>query len=281
MNQKFWRTAHASAIGLAHINQNTQCQDRFACQTIETVGDGEVLIAVVADGAGSTTDGQIGAEIACQIFTSQVTDFLSAKDASVKSLTADFGRLWISYFQAKIAEISQKDKKALRDYASTFVGAVVGASRSVFYQIGDGAIVFSGSGDAKSYRFAIAPVESEYVNVTDFVTDETAAERLRFEFIEEAVEDLILFSDGIYAVAVDYQTNQPHEPFLMPMIAPLRNGSAPVGLNEKLENFLSSPKINEKTDDDKTIILASRAVAGSAGDSPARLREQSQKTSVL
>ncbi len=269
MNQKFWRIAHASAIGQAHINQNTECQDRFACATVETGTEGEVLIAVVADGAGSTTDGQIGAQIACQIFTKEVTDFLSAKDASVKSLTADFGKLWISYFQKKIAEISQLNKKELRDYASTFVGAVIGTNSAVFYQVGDGGIVFSSSGDAKSYRFAIAPVEAEYVNVTEFVTDETAVESLRFELIEEAVEDLILFSDGIYAVAVDYQNNQPHEPFLMPMIAPLRNGNAPNGLNEKLENFLSSPKINEKTDDDKTIILASRAIVGSADGSSA------------
>jgi serine/threonine protein phosphatase PrpC len=260
MIERNWRVAHASAIGLAHINQNTHCQDRFACETVKTAAEGEVLIAVVADGAGSTTDGQTGAEIACQIFTEQVADFLSAKDASVKSLTADFGKLWISYFQQKIAAISQKDKKELRDYASTFVGAVVGENSAVFYQIGDGAIVFSNSGDTESYRFAIAPVETEYVNVTEFVTDETAASSLRFEMIEESVEDVILFSDGIYAVAVDYQTNQPHEPFLMPMIAPLRNGNAANGLNEKLENFLASPKINEKTDDDKTIILASRAL---------------------
>jgi hypothetical protein len=45
------------------------------------------------------------------------------------------------------------------------------------------------------------------------------------------------------------------------MIAPLRRGAATGGLNEKLESFLASPKMNEKTDDDKTIILASRAVA--------------------
>lgn len=269
MIKRNWRIAHASAIGQAHINQNTECQDRFSCKTIETADEGEVLIAVVADGAGSTLSGQIGAQIACEIFTKEVTDFLSAKDASVKSLTADFGRLWISYFQQRVAEISQKDKKELRDYASTFVGAVVGGKSAVFYQIGDGAIVFSGSGDAKSYRFAIAPVESEYVNVTEFVTDETATESLRFELVEETVEDLILFSDGIYAVAVDYQTNQPHEPFLIPMIAPLRNGNGANGLNEKLGNFLASPKINEKTDDDKTIILASRAVVRSAGGSPA------------
>lgn len=261
MNPEVWRIAHASAIGLAHINQNTECQDRFACEVVKTVAEGEVLIAVVADGAGSTTDGQIGAQVACEIFTEEVADFLNTKDASIKSLNEDFGRRWISYFQQKIAVTAQGNKKELRDYASTLVGAVIGERSAVFYQIGDGGIVFSVSGEAKSYHFAIAPVESEYVNVTDFVTDETAAERLRFKLVEEAVEDLILFSDGIYAVAVDYQNNQPHEPFLMPMIAPLRKGSAPNGLNEKLENFLASPKINEKTDDDKTIILASRAVA--------------------
>jgi serine/threonine protein phosphatase PrpC len=261
MNQNSWRIAHASAIGLAHINQNTECQDRFACRSIKTLSEGEVLIAVVADGAGSTTDGQIGAEVACRIFAEEVADLLGAKDALVKSLTPEFGRRWILYFQQKIGEIALANKKELRDYASTLVGAVIGESSAAFYQIGDGGIVFSASGAAKSYRFAIAPVEAEYVNVTDFVTDETAAERLRFELVEESVEDLILFSDGIYAVAVDYQNNQPHEPFLMPMIAPLRNGAALNGLNEKLENFLASPKINEKTDDDKTIILASRAVA--------------------
>jgi len=254
-----WRIAHASAIGLAHLNQNTECQDRFACRTLETAAEGEVLIAVIADGAGSTTDGQTGAEIACRTFVEQIAGFLAIKDVSLKSLTPDFGRRWIEYFQRKIAEKAEQNKKEPRDYASTLVGACVGESSAAFFQIGDGGIVFSASGLAQSYRFAIAPVEAEYVNVTDFVTDETAAESLRFELVEEKIEDLILFSDGIYAVAVDYQKGAPHEPFLMPMIAPLRNGGAPNGLNEKLGNFLSSPKLDEKTDDDKTIILASRA----------------------
>ena len=84
----------------------------------------------------------------------------------------------------------------------------------MFYQIGDGGIVFSASGETESYRFAIEPAEALYVNMTDFITDETAAENVRFKFVEEEVEDLILFSDGIFPVAVDYQTNQPHEPFL-------------------------------------------------------------------
>lgn len=257
MTAEKWRYAHASVIGAAHVGQNTICQDRFLCRAIET-DDGEILIAAVADGAGSTTSGQIGAEIACIFFGEQATEFLKSANASVKSLTPEFGKRWIEYLQKKIAVVALEAEKPVREFASTFVGAIVGRGGAAFYQIGDGAIVYSVSGAASSYRFGVEPAESEYVNTTDFITDTAAAERLRFNFIEEAIEDLILFSDGIFAVAVDYQTTKPHEPFLMPMIAPLRNGKNINELNEKLAHFLASPRIDEKTDDDKTIILASR-----------------------
>jgi len=257
MSNGKWRYAQASVIGLAHLNQQTECQDRLVCRTIETA-EGEILIAAVADGAGSTTSGQRGAEIACEFFVNQVSGFLHSGNASVSSLNEEFGKRWIEFFQAQIADIARQETKEMRDYASTFVGAIVGGSGAAFYQVGDGGAVFSASGKTTSYQFAVEPNESEYVNMTEFLTDETAAKSLRFRFVEEAIEDLILFSDGIFAVAVDYQTSQPHEPFLMPMIAPLRRGNANDGLNEKLEKFLASPKLNEKTDDDKTIILASR-----------------------
>jgi len=253
-----WRHARASVIGLAHLNQQTECQDRLVCRAIETDSDGGVLIAAVADGAGSTTDGQTGAKIACEFFANQIAEFLKSGNASISSLNEDFGKRWIEFFQAQIADLARENKKEMRDYASTFVGAIIGKTGAAFYQVGDGGAVFSRDGKVGSYRFAIEPTETEYVNMTEFLTDEAAANSLRFRFIKEAVEDLILFSDGIFAVAVNYQTNQPHEPFLMPMIAPLRSGNANEGLNEKLEKFLASPKLNEKTDDDKTIILASR-----------------------
>lgn len=256
MSSEKWRVARASVAGQSHLNQNTECQDRFSCRAIETK-DGEILVAVVADGAGSAADGGRGAEIACGFFVNQISEFL--KNASIKSLNEDFGRRWIEFFQTEIAGIARAEKKETREYASTLIGAVVGGNEAIFYQVGDGGAVFSANGKAGSYRFSIAPVESEYVNMTEFLTDDAAAESLRFVYIEEAIEDLILFSDGIFAVAVDYQTGKPHEPFLMPMIAPLRNSKKNDELNEKLEKFLASPKLNEKTDDDKTIILASRS----------------------
>ncbi len=260
MNREKWRVAQASVIGAAHVSQNTVCQDRLLCRTIETA-HGEVLIAAVADGAGSTMRGQRGAEIACQFFVEQTGEFLKSANASVASLTEEFGKRLIGFLQEKIAAAAAEEKKSLREFATTFVGAVADESGAAFYQIGDGAAVFSANGAPESYRFGIEPAESEYINLTDFITDDAADERLRFAYIAEPIEDLILFSDGIFAVAVNYQTMKPHEPFLMPMIAPLRNGSNAAGLNEKLEKFLASPKINEKTDDDKTIILASRRKA--------------------
>jgi hypothetical protein len=253
-----WRFAGSSVIGQAHILQKTECQDRFICTTIETASDGEVLIAVVADGAGSTSDGQTGAAAACETFAAQVEQFLRSGNASVGSLNEEFGRLWIRFFQTRIRSIAERERKEIRDFATTLVGAVAGDKSTAFFQVGDGGAVFSIDGKPESYRFGIEPVESEYVNTTDFLTDETAEQNLRFALLKERIEDLILFSDGIFAVAVDYRKNRPHEPFLMPMIAPLRRGGPINGLDEKLASFLASPKINEKTDDDKTLILASR-----------------------
>lgn len=259
MNLSNWRIAHASAVGTAHIDQATECQDRFECAVVPTAG-GDVLIAVVADGAGSSTDGQIGAEIACRLFVESVGDFLGPSGASVRALDAEFGHFWLAHFRRSVASLAADAGKEVRDFASTMVAAVAAEDSAVFFQIGDGAAVFSVSGGADSYRFALPPVEAEYVNVTDFLTDDAAFERLRFARIDERIEDLILFSDGIFPIAVDYRSNRPHEPFLIPMLAPLRNSPNGIAdINGKLAGFLSSGKINEKTDDDKTIVLATRA----------------------
>lgn len=257
MKTEKWRVAHASVVGAAHLAQGTDCQDRFTCRRIETK-EGEILIAAVADGAGSTSSGQIGAETACNLFADEAEDFLRMREASIRSLNSDFGKYWLEFFQKQIAETAEKEEKPLRDYASTFVAAIVGENQAVFFQVGDGAAVYSVSENPEDYFFGIDPIETEYANVTDFLTDKEAVSALRFNYVEMRVEDLILFSDGIFAVAVDYKTNSPHAPFLRPMIAPLKNGQSIEGLNAKLESFLASPKINDKTDDDKTLILASR-----------------------
>jgi hypothetical protein len=59
-------------------------------------------------------------------------------------------------------------------------------------------------------------------------------------------------------VALDFRAQQPHGPFFAPMFAALRKEAEPERLTEPLRAFLDSPALAERTDDDKTLILATR-----------------------
>ncbi|MFV0389910.1 MAG: PP2C family serine/threonine-protein phosphatase [Pyrinomonadaceae bacterium] len=255
---KNWRIVAASGIGKSHLDQTGECQDAFKSRLIRC-HEGEVLIAVVADGAGSTREGKQGALLACDIFVDRVESFLRMKNARIGLLGKEFAENWIQHFQAEIKSHATRTEIEIREFASTLVGAVVGETEAVFFQVGDGGIVISQNGAEGSYEFAIEPEDWEYANVTDFLTDEDAVGRIKFCLVNQQIEDLILFSDGVYSVAVDQKHNSPFEPFLIPMISPVRNAREVNGIDEKLHEFLVSERINEKTDDDKTLLLASRA----------------------
>ena len=251
MSDQTWRVTGASVTGTSHINEGTECQDRF---TWRTTSDG-IFIAALADGAGSTLHGGIGASMACDGLLESLETFLATN--SIEALTPEFGKHWVTYFQDQLINRAITDETDIREYSSTLAAAVLAEARSVFFQIGDSGILISG-GDG-GFEFAVDPEENEYVNMTSFLTDEDASEKMRIVELEERVSDLVMFSDGLETIAIDYKTGKPYEPFLRPMIAPLKNGSGSAELDRKLEDFLSSPALNEKTDDDKTLILASRA----------------------
>jgi hypothetical protein len=59
-----------------------------------------------------------------------------------------------------------------------------------------------------------------------------------------------------------FQSQAAHAPFFRPMFAPMRR--APEGFSQKLssalEAFFNSQQVSNRTDDDKTLILATRRV---------------------
>ena len=69
---------------------------------------------------------------------------------------------------------------SLRDYASTLLAAVLRHEESVFLQIGDGVIVVQGA-DRGGWAWVFWPDHGEYANVTSFLSDENAIERVRIE----------------------------------------------------------------------------------------------------
>ncbi|MGE5150850.1 MAG: protein phosphatase 2C domain-containing protein, partial [Rhodospirillaceae bacterium] len=143
-------------------------------------------------------------------------------------------------------------------YACTLLAAVVGDQSAVFVQIGDGAMVIS---SGTGWRHVFWPQHGEFANTTNFVTSERAVPELEFVRVDEAVQEIAIFTDGIENLVLQKAGKTAHAPFFDSMFPPVRKSLASgvdAELSRALDKYLSSPTINNRTDDDKTLILASR-----------------------
>jgi Protein phosphatase 2C len=262
MSRSKWRIAGASVEGTSHTERGDACQDYHRFRSVASEND-DVVIATAADGAGSASNGLDGAKMVCDSFVKNVASYFS-RGGRIDQLNDDFITRWVADIQSRIARAAKTGGKEARDYSCTFLGAVVSSGDAVFFQIGDGAIVYSTIDAPGAYRFPIVPAESMYVNTTDFITDAAAAQKIKIQFLPEAVGNFALFTDGIQALAIDYSDGgkgKPHTPFWTPMFAPFARKVDTADLAKKLEMFLASETVNRRTDDDKTLILISRNTA--------------------
>jgi len=258
MTKGGWRYVAASVIGTSHEKTNTSCQDANDCQE-HVLPDGEcVLVAVAADGAGSASCGGEGAVRACNVFVRLVNDHLSAGN-TVEQISLDTAKSWISAIQTSLDKEAESVSRKRRDFACTLLGLVIGNSCAACFQIGDGAIVVADS-EEYIYGHVFWPDRGEYANTTHFVTQDEALEHLQFESVNRSIVEAALLTDGLQSLALNYREQVAHEPFFKGLFAPLRNLGAGRSseMSGSLAEFLSSPRVNEKTDDDKTLILASR-----------------------
>jgi hypothetical protein len=270
MSPRPWRRAAASAIGTAHVRLGLPCQDAHVCvlaETAEVAGGETVLIAVVSDGAGSAAKAEVGAGLACRLAHEEIAAALAT--GRVSGITRAWVVDWLARFQAEIAERAAAEECAPRDFACTLLVAVIGSDCAVFFQVGDGVIVVPAEAEevdeagnaGGAYRWVFWPDNGEYENVTFFAVEPQAAERLQFALVERRIDEVALLSDGLQRLALHYQSRTAHEAFFKPMLTALRTApdDALESLSAQLETYLSSPPVNERTDDDKTLILATRA----------------------
>ena len=264
MNLGRWRHVSASVIGSSHQRTGGVCQDSNVCTLLAGASDGEVLVGVVADGAGSASQSATGSAIACRFISDAAVQFLAT--ARVEELTKPKVEEWICAFQKAVDEQAAKDGFAPRDYACTLLGSLVGAETAAFFQIGDGSIVVADS-EELSHNHVFWPDHGEYENTTFFATEPEFGSNLKFENVRRNVVELAMFSDGLQRLALDFAKNIPFEPFFRGLFPSIRSMQADDGekLSQSLIDFLGSPRVNERTDDDKTLILATR-VQGSAAE---------------
>ncbi len=251
-----WKVVQASVIGTSHGGNGEACQDDCAVAMFPAPCGEECLVALVSDGAGSAICGGMGAMVACESGIRVIEQWV-IEAQSLSDLSSDIVVSWVDTIHYQIWLASKAAGYTPRDYACTLLGAVIGEKNAAFFQVGDGAIVID---DGDGFRPVFWPDSGEYANMTYFVTDEDMLSHLHSEVSFAAPLEVALFSDGIQRLALAYESRTVHKPFFEPMFARLRqtgNDECDV-LSEQLASFLGSARVNERSDDDKTLVLATR-----------------------
>jgi hypothetical protein len=250
-----WKVTSSSVTGRSHADRGEPGQDRCRAGTAQ-IGANEFFIGLAADGAGSTTDGGRGAEIACETTyhciagtLRQVVDPALIADQEIQD--------WVAAVRAAIGTEALGTGKRPKDYACTLIGAVAGPGHVIFFQIGDGAIVIRDR-DGPEYETIFWPEQGEYANTTFFVTDETFPEHLSIVHRDATPEEIALFTDGLQNLVLSFSQKKAHAGFFRPLFGALRvhpdGGFA--DFSRQMESFLLREDISARSDDDRTLILA-------------------------
>lgn len=260
-----WRYVYASVAGTSHTGAGIVCQDASFVQ-MSVAPDDEAIVLVASDGAGSARRSDVGSQMTCSSIAGLVSEHLGT-GGTVRSITIERVQEWIREVVEAMRQRAYAEEADLRDLACTLVVAIVGRRDAVFVQVGDGAIVV---GRHDEYCPVFWPQNGEYANTTFFLTDDAVSARVQFLLQEGEVDEVALLTDGLQMLALHNATRAAHDPFFRPLFSYLRlkQDQGADDLKAGLCEWLNSEVVNRRTDDDKTLILATRVmgerVSGSA-----------------
>lgn len=243
-----WRVVAACETGTSHLRTGTPCQDAFAVDRA-----GQTLFLFAADGAGSALRAEVGSRLAVETALATARAELGAGEP----IYASGWRAVLERIVRAARTRLEAEEGELRDLSTTFLGVLWSPAWLAAVQIGDGWIV---SESAEGLRALIPPVKGEYFNETVFLTSSGFAERAQYEVLSgEEVSGVAVLTDGLEMVSMDLADGAPHEPFFRPLFELARDPEEYLAAAEReLGGFLRSERICERTDDDKTLILAVR-----------------------
>ncbi len=243
-----WRCLAASVMGTSHISQGRPCQDAHA--TVVT-DDGHLIVAV-ADGAGSAKRAEEGSQFVVQCATKYLIERLADRKPQNIEQCEELIREAFVRARSGLEEIAPGE--SLGDVATTLLLTVVTDRWLSTIQIGDGAVVCRNPSGALRVLSTLG--DNEYLNETTFLTSSDYQRHLHIVTVpSEEVSGLAMLTDGIELLAMCYADNSAHEPFFRTLFEFTENI---VSTNSELADFLASERVCERTDDDKTLVLAVR-----------------------
>jgi Protein phosphatase 2C len=212
------------------------------------IGSTPGMMIAIADGAGSARLSQIGARVAVD----HLLKIIPSTVANILDLNSDVARQWLKETRGQLEATASEQGCDLRDLGCTVLVAILGEFASFFIQIGDGAWIVQRDDE---YLAATWPSDGEYVNETTFLTSPNSLDSIKCRMID-GICAAAGFSDGLQRLALQLDTHTVHAPFFDPLFAVLRATDDETSLISPLVEFLSSERVAERTDDDKTLVLA-------------------------
>lgn len=251
-----WRFVDAFAVGLSHLGTDVPCQDRCAGAVVASLDGGDAFVTIVSDGAGSAAYAERGAQVVCDTLVAAVSEAVRAS-SDLDRISDELVRSWFLCARESLREESRERDAEIRDFAATALLAVASDHQTLCARIGDGGIVLRRTPE-DAFEVALWPDSGEYANQTYFITDDAAAERIAIARFDD-VSDVVAFSDGLQNLALEHATRTAFAPFFLPLVAAVRGARETNGkLHAELVDYLNSPAINGRTDDDKSLVVGCR-----------------------
>ncbi len=255
-----WNVVGTSIPGASHFKSLLPCQDANAYLLLEN----GLLIIAVSDGAGSAPHSEQGSFAAVQAATRHLYNELTN---AIPETHRQWGQLLLQTFNVTrqaVLDLGQPGGRDPREFACTLTLLIADHEWLVTGQLGDGLAV-ARTEDGALHLIA-EPQRGEYADTTYFLTGSDAGDKFWGRVYRQGLDlppvtALAAMTDGLTNLALDKSTSQPHPPFFEPLLnfpATVTNHSYAV---DELNTFLASDRINARTDDDKTLVLAARPEA--------------------
>jgi hypothetical protein len=260
-----WRLLAASIPGTSHEASGTPCQDAH-CPDGPFELDERLLVAAVADGAGSAEHAQAASALVVRsavealrrrAVTLRGAGLPGADDAAWRALLIDA----VEDVRAELAGEVQRQGADPRQFATTLVLLLATPDVTAVVQIGDGACVVGDQGGA--IVGLTMPQNAGYLNASTFVLSDEAIETAQVAVWRGEVTHIAMLTDGLDLLALNMPEATPHEPFFAPLFRFMSEANGESEARKEFLSFLTSERVRERTSDDVTLLLAAKThVAG-------------------
>ena len=243
-----WKIAGHSAPGTAHLRRGRTCEDNC-----DWFMEDELLGIAVADGAGSASHGAIGSALVVRTALKTLLDL----HLKVCPITAKTSALALGLACQKVQ--NSLAVKAIElgiepsDLATTLIIVVASRSFVATAHVGDGAVVVSDQ-DGKLTTLT-TPTNGEFANETVLLGCRSTIDFKIKTLAKFRLKSLAVFSDGLQRLALKMPQGIPHAPFFRPIFNRLQSQTGSE-IDQFLKAFLNSTAVNNRTDDDKSLVIA-------------------------